>query len=261
MWPKKHIPKRKKKYWPFNGNNPMKKIKSDKLPRHIAIIMDGNGRWAKSKHLERIEGHRVGIESVRNIIETTCELGIPYLTLYTFSKENWGRPKEEVKTLLSLLSMYIAEDLPTMMEKGIRINVIGEIGDFPKKLQQELTHAMAVTAGNSHLCLNVALSYSGRTEIVRAARIIAEKMQKGLIKKVDEKVFAKYLYTADTPDPDLLIRTSGEMRLSNFLLWQVAYTEIYVTDILWPDFRKEAYLAAIKEFTSRERRFGKVKEG
>ncbi len=238
----------------------MDKIKLNKLPTHVAIIMDGNGRWARRKKLPRAEGHRVGTESVREIVTTTCELKIPYLTLYAFSKENWARPKDEVRMLFTFLSTYLKDELPLMMDKGIRFNVIGEIEDFPKKLQMEIKNAMNKTAKNKNLCLSLALSYSGRTEIIHATKGIVEAVKKGIVKKVDEKTFKKYLYAGAIPDPDLLIRTSGEMRLSNFLLWQIAYTEIYVTEIFWPDFRKKAYLEALKEFTRRERRFGKVRE-
>ena len=239
----------------------MDNIKLNKLPTHVAIIMDGNGRWAKRKKLNRAEGHAVGIEAAREIITTTCELKIPYLTLYAFSKENWARPKDEVRTLLVLLSIYLEEELPLMMDKGIRFNMVGEIEDFPKKLQMQIMDVVKRTAKNKNLHLNIALSYSGRREIIHVVKAIVEDVKKGAIKRIDERTFKKYLYAGNTPDPDFLIRTSGEMRLSNFLLWQVAYTEIYVTDILWPDFRKKAYLEALREFTRRERRFGKVREG
>jgi undecaprenyl diphosphate synthase len=238
----------------------MDKTKLDKLPTHVAIIMDGNGRWAKQKKLKRVEGHRIGMESVREIVTTTCELRIPYLTLYAFSKENWARPKDEVKTLLMLLSVYLEKELPLMLDKGIRLNIMGEIKDFPNNLRHQMEDAVQKTACNKNLHLNLALSYSGRREIVHAVKAIVEDTKKGIIKRIDENLFTRYLYTSNTPDPDLLIRTSGEMRLSNFLLWQIAYTEIYVTETLWPDFRKKAYLAALREFTRRERRFGKVKE-
>lgn len=239
----------------------MNKARLDKLPTHVAIIMDGNGRWANRKKLQRIEGHRVGMESVREVITATCELKIPHLTLYAFSKENWARPKDEVKTLMTLLSIYLEKELTVMLDKGIRLNILGEIEDFPKKLRQQMADVMQKTARNHNLHLNLALSYSGRREIVHAVQSIVEDTKKGIIKRIDENLFSKYLYSSSTPDPDLLIRTSGEMRLSNFLLWQIAYTEIYVTETLWPDFRKKAYLAALREFTRRERRFGKVKEG
>lgn len=238
----------------------MEEIKLKKLPNHVAIIMDGNGRWARQKRLKRVEGHRVGMESVREIVTATYELKIPYLTLYAFSKENWARPKDEVATLMTFLNMYLENELPLMLDKGIRLNVMGEINDFPKKLQNRIRETVQKTAHNKNLYLNLALSYSGRREIVHAAKAIVEDAKKGIIKRIDERLFSKYLYTGNTPDPDLLIRTSGEMRLSNFLLWQLAYTEIYVTETFWPDFRKKAYLEALREFAKRERRFGKVKE-
>lgn len=238
----------------------MKKAIPDRLPTHVAIIMDGNGRWARHKKLNRVEGHKVGIDSVREITEVTRELGIPYLTLYAFSKENWSRPREEVKTLMELLGLYLELELPFMMKNGIRFNVIGETGDFSKALQSQFDNVIKSTSRNRRLVLSIALSYSGRREIVRAARLIAGDAKKGIIKRIDEKTFKRYLYAPAIPDPDFLIRTSGEMRLSNFLLWQVAYTEIYVTDILWPDFRKKAYLEALRDFARRERRFGNIKE-
>jgi undecaprenyl diphosphate synthase len=238
----------------------MDKTRIDKLPAHVAIIMDGNGRWAKQKKLKRVEGHRIGMESVREIVTATCELKIPYLTLYAFSKENWARPEDEVTTLMTLLSVYLEKELPLMLDKGIRLNIVGEIEDFPKKLRHQMADVIQKTVHNKNLHLNLALSYSGRREIVHAVKAIVKDAKQGIIKRIDENLFTKYLYASDTPDPDLLIRTSGEMRLSNFLLWQVAYTEIYVTETLWPDFRKKAYLEALREFARRERRFGKVKE-
>ncbi|MBP1750965.1 MAG: pyrophosphate synthase, partial [Deltaproteobacteria bacterium] len=216
--------------------------------------------WAKKQKLKRVEGHKVGIDSVRNITEACCEFGIPYLTLYAFSKENWSRPKEEVKTLMYLLGLYLENELPFMMENGVRFNMIGERKDFSRSLQAQFDHVMKETAGNEKVVLTIALSYSGRKEIIRAVQLISEDIKSGRIKRIDERAFRKYLYAPDIPDPDLLIRTSGEMRLSNFLLWEVAYTEIYVTDILWPDFRKEAFLDALREFAKRERRFGNIKD-
>lgn len=238
----------------------MSDLEDIKLPTHVAIIMDGNGRWAKQRGLPRIEGHLVGMESVRNIITATINLKIPYLTLYAFSKENWTRPKEEVNGLLEILVIYLEKELPLMMEKDIRFNIIGDLSDFPDNIQKKIRDVMKKTLKNNALCLNIALSYSGRKEILHAARGIAEDYRDGNIKKIDERVFKRYLWTRDIPDPDLLIRTSGEMRISNFLLWQIAYTEIYVTDTLWPDFRQEAYYDALKEYSRRDRRFGRVKE-
>jgi undecaprenyl diphosphate synthase len=235
-------------------------FEQEKLPLHVAIIMDGNGRWATQRDLPRIEGHIAGIESVREAVTATREIGIPYLTLYAFSKENWSRPKEEVQGLLHLLELYLLKELPMMMEHEIRFMAIGALEDLPKKLQVMLDDVMDKTKRHKALTLNIALSYSGRQEILHAVRSVLRDMKAGRIKRIDERVFARYLYTAAMPDPDLLIRTSGEMRLSNFLLWQMAYTEIYVTETLWPDFRREAYEEALMEFTRRERRFGSLKE-
>ena len=235
-------------------------FKQEKLPLHVAIIMDGNGRWATQRNLPRLEGHLAGIESVREAVTATREIGIPYLTLYAFSKENWSRPKEEVRGLLHLLELYLEKELPMMMEKQIRFWAIGELVDLPKRLQVMLNHVMQKTEKHKALTLNIALSYSGRQEILQAVKSVLQDVKAGRVKRIDERVFARHLYTAAMPDPDLLIRTSGEMRLSNFLLWQMAYTEIYVTETLWPDFRREAYEEALLEFTRRERRFGSLKE-
>jgi len=235
-------------------------FKQEKLPLHVAIIMDGNGRWAKQRNLPRLDGHMAGIESVRETVTATREIGIPYLTLYAFSKENWSRPKEEVRGLLHLLELYLQKELPMMMEHEIRFRAIGDLDDLPKKLQTMLDDVMEKTKRHKTLTLNIALSYSGREEILQAVRSVLKEFKAGRVKRIDERVFGRYLYTAGMPDPDLLIRTSGEMRLSNFLLWQMAYTEIYVTETLWPDFRREAYEEALLEFTRRERRFGNLKE-
>jgi undecaprenyl diphosphate synthase len=232
----------------------------EKLPKHVAIIMDGNGRWARNRALPRVDGHLAGIESVRDVVTMTRELNIPILTLYAFSKENWTRPKMEVQALLALLAVYLQKELPTMMKEDIRFRPIGDLSDLPMDLQQQLSSVIKETENNKSMTLNIALSYSGREEILRAVRSIAEAVKKGGLTEIDEGAFNRYLYTAGMPDPDLLIRTSGEMRLSNFLLWQLAYTEIYVTDTLWPDFRREAYQKALADFAGRERRFGSLKE-
>jgi len=236
------------------------RVNRKKLPRHVAIIMDGNGRWARNRALPRAEGHIAGIESVRDVVTATREFAIPYLTLYAFSKENWTRPKEEVEALLALLAVYLQRELPLMMKEDIRFRPIGDIGDLPLDLQEHLNGVSRETEKNKSMLLNIALSYSGREEILRATRLIAEDLSRGSITDLDERVFSRYLYTAGMPDPDLLIRTSGEMRLSNFLLWQLAYTEIYVTDTLWPDFRREAYERALSDYGGRKRRFGSLKE-
>lgn len=232
----------------------------DRLPTHVAIIMDGNGRWAKMRNLPRIEGHISGIEAAKEIVETTKELKIPYLTLYAFSKENWRRPQSEVMNLLELLDTYLENELPRLVESDIRFNVIGEIEDFPEKIQKKIRQAMDQTKSNKSLTLTVALSYSGRAEIIHAVKKIIRDVKNGKIENIEEESFRRYLYTKDIPDPDLLIRTSGEKRLSNFLLYQIAYTEIYITDTLWPDFRKKEYLEALADYSKRERRFGALKE-
>jgi undecaprenyl diphosphate synthase len=235
-------------------------LEKERLPRHVAIIMDGNGRWARSRALPRIEGHIAGIESVRDIITMTREKGIPYLTLYAFSRENWTRPKDEVQGLMTLLGVYLERELPLMMKNNISFRSIGAVEDLSPELQHQLKGVVDATKTNASMILNLAISYSGREEILRATRRIAEDLSVGRVKEVDETLFSAYLYTADIPDPDLLIRTSGEMRLSNFLLWQLAYTEIYVTPTFWPDFRREAYEEALEDFRGRERRFGTLKE-
>jgi len=238
----------------------MRPFDNEKLPRHVAIIMDGNGRWAQARNLPRVEGHIIGIESVRDVVSATRELGIPYLTLYAFSKENWVRPRDEVRKLMELLGIYLDKELSLMLEKDIRFNMIGEMKDFPKKLQEKMHSVMRKTARHKGLTLNLALSYSGRQEILHAITSLLEDVKKGSVKKINEHVFKKYLYTGTTPDPDFLIRTSGEMRLSNFLLWQMAYTEIFVTKVFWPDFRRKHYISALREFCKRERRFGRIED-
>lgn len=230
-----------------------------KLPRHVAIIMDGNGRWAQQRNLDRIEGHIAGTESVRDVVTCSREMGISYLTLYAFSKENWSRPREEVKKLWALLQIFLQSELELMQEKDIRFNTIGAISDLPLKAQHMLSNVMEKTRKNRALTLTIALSYSGREEILHAVGKLLEDMKANPVKRLSEKVFSRYLYTGDLPDPDLLIRTSGEMRLSNFLLWQMAYTEIFVTDTLWPDFRRESYVEALQAYARRERRFGAVR--
>ncbi len=237
----------------------MQDIEKSKLPGHVAVIMDGNGRWARFRNLPRAEGHLQGMESVRDVVTATRDLNIPFLTLYAFSKENWKRSEEEVKRLLEILGVYLQNELPLMMEKDIRFNIVGNLSDFPKRLRHQIMDVMEKTASNRSLVLSIALSYSGREEIVNAVKLILNDVKKGSLKRINEKVFSRYLYTRNMPDPDLLIRTSGEMRISNFLLWQIAYAEIYITDILWPDFGKEAYLEALEEYTRRERRFGSAK--
>jgi undecaprenyl diphosphate synthase len=230
------------------------------LPRHVAIIMDGNGRWAARRQRPRIFGHRAGMRSVRAVIETAGDLHIPYLTLYAFSKENWKRPRNEVDALMRLLRRYIATERSELMSRGVRVRAIGEIDRLGAEAREDLERLIAETAHNDRLTVVLAISYGGRAEIVQATQQIAEAARSGTLRpeSLDEVVFAGFLYTAHLPDPDLLIRTSGEMRVSNFLLWQIAYTELYVTEILWPDFGRGAFLDAIEEYLTRERRFGAV---
>jgi undecaprenyl diphosphate synthase len=228
------------------------------LPRHVAIIMDGNGRWAKQRHLPRIEGHRAGAESARIIIRTAGELGIKYLTLYAFSVENWNRPKDEVDALMKYLIHYLKTETPELNKNNVRLEVIGQIYRLPENVQDHLNKSIATLSKNNGLTLVMALSYGGRTEIVEAVRSVAAKVKSGQLDPSDitEQIFAQHLYTHNIPDPDLLIRTSGEMRVSNFLLWQISYTELVVTQTLWPDFRKPQFFAALEEYNRRHRRFG-----
>ncbi len=233
-------------------------IKADKLPRHVAVIMDGNGRWAKARMLRRIVGHRKGVETVRVIVEECSRVGIGYLTLYAFSAENWSRPKTEVHALMALLKKYIRMEVPRMQQNNIRFNVIGAREELPPDVRQVVSDAIAVTSGNTGMTLTLALSYGARQEIVRACRSVAADIAAGRIapEAMTEKDLASYLYTADMPDPDLLIRTSGETRVSNFLLWQMAYTELYFTEVNWPDFTVQELHKAFNDFRQRERRYG-----
>jgi undecaprenyl diphosphate synthase len=232
----------------------LREIDAAHLPRHIAVIMDGNGRWARKRRLPRIAGHRAGVQSVRDVVEACGRLNVPVLTVYAFSKENWKRPKAEVDFLMELLCEYLRKELADLKANNVRVNVIGRLGDLPVPVQGEIETAIGATAGNDGLLLNLALSYGGRAEIVDAVR---ELIRDGVDPdRVDEAAIAKRLYTRFLPDPDLVIRTGGEMRISNFLLWQIAYAEIVVTDVLWPDFRRYHLFQALIEFQRRERRFG-----
>jgi undecaprenyl diphosphate synthase len=233
-----------------------RRVNPERLPAHIAIIMDGNGRWAGQRHLPRVEGHRAGITAVREVIETSARLGIEVLTLYAFSMENWKRPRAEVSKLMSLLKRYIRSELNTLLSNNIRFRVIGRREELAADVQAELVNAEARTAANTGMLFNIALNYGGRAEIVDAARrAIASGIAPDAL---DEQQFGRLLYTGGQPDPDLLIRTSGEMRVSNFLLWQIAYAEIWVTDVLWPDFRRRHLLDAILDFQKRDRRYGGI---
>jgi undecaprenyl diphosphate synthase len=229
-----------------------------KLPNHLAIIMDGNGRWAQARMLPRIMGHRKGVQTVRLIVEECTKVGIRFLTLFAFSAENWSRPKTEVRSLMSLLKKYIKLEVPRMMRNNTRFKVIGNRDDLPDDVRSALDDAMAVTAANSGMTLTLALSYGSRQEMLQAAKSVAADIVSGrlLPEALSENSFSDYLYTSSLPDPDLLIRTSGEMRISNFLLWQLAYAELYFTEINWPDFGREELHKALNDYQSRERRFG-----
>lgn len=241
----------------------LKLIERENLPRHVAIIMDGNGRWAKAKGLNRILGHQKGVDTVKKIVEAAGGIGLEYLTLYTFSMENWKRPREEVNALMSLMVDAIMREMAGLIQQGVVVKVIGNMKDLPASVQVKLEELVRNTAANKGLKLILALSYGARWEILEAAKKIAGAYKAGLIPDVEaltEADFATYLTTTDIPDPDLLIRTSGECRLSNFLLWQCAYTEFYFIDKFWPDFEKDDLYLAIRNFQQRERRFGKTGE-
>lgn len=233
-------------------------IPPERLPSHLAIIMDGNGRWAKERGLSRLEGHRAGAESVKVIVRAVRKYNIPHLTLYAFSKENWGRPGAEIRGLWTLLRRYLKSELEEMLDTGIALNAIGDVQELPDETRRLLMDTMNATSRGKDMVLTLALSYGGRDEIVHAARALAQKVASGSIgpQDIDKKLFAANLYTRDIPDPDLLVRTSGEMRISNFLLWQIAYCEIYATDTYWPDFREDELHKALRVFAGRKRRFG-----
>ncbi|MDA3837684.1 MAG: isoprenyl transferase [Candidatus Delongbacteria bacterium] len=225
-----------------------------KIPMHVAIIMDGNGRWAMKQGMNRVNGHVKGVNSVRDVLEISTDIGVQHLTIYVFSKENWNRPEFEVNSLMSLLVNTIAKEINSLMERNIRVKLIGEIQDLPDKARQSIVDIISETENNTGMTLQLAISYSGREEIINAVNSIIESGKKD----ITEEDFSKYLYTANLPDPELLIRTGGDFRVSNFLLWQIAYTEFYITDILWPEFSKYDFLQAIDSYQNRERRFGKT---
>lgn len=237
-------------------------IKKQAVPKHIAIIMDGNGRWAKQRGAARVFGHQNAVEAVRAVVEGCGEAGVEFLTLYAFSTENWARPRQEVNALMSLLVSTIRKEVKKLNENNVRLKAIGQLSDLPQTAQQELQDAMALTAQNSGLTLTLALSYSGRWDLTQAMRRMAEDVRYGRLEPaaVDAQTISRYLSTSFMPEPELLIRTSGEMRISNFMLWELAYTELYFTPILWPDFRKQHLFEAIRSFQQRERRFGKISE-
>ncbi len=238
------------------------KINASKLPKHVAVIMDGNGRWAKQRGKLRIFGHKNGVKAVRDTVETAAELGIKVLTLYAFSTENWNRPKIEIDMLMSLLVSSLKKELKLFLKNNISLQVIGDLNSLPQKAQNELTEVIEKTKNNSHLILNLALSYSSKDEIVNAFKNISKKIVNNelSIKEIDKNIINNHLYTRNLPNVDLMIRTSGEKRLSNFLLWQIAYAELYFTDVFWPDFNKEEFYKAIIDYQQRERRFGKTSD-
>lgn len=237
-------------------------IHTDKLPNHLAIIMDGNGRWAKQQGLLRVIGHENGTKSVREVVEASAEIGIKHLTLYAFSTENWNRPKVEVKTLMKLLVKSLKKEIKTLQDNDIRLNAIGCLNDLPKKAKEELEEVLEKTKNNKRMILTLALSYGSREELINMVKKISDKVKNNIISSdsIDESIINKHLYTQNLPDVDLLIRTSGEQRISNFLLWQIAYAELYFTSILWPDFKKHDLYTALIDYQNRERRFGKTSE-
>ena len=240
----------------------LEKLDLTRLPRHLAVIMDGNGRWAQKRHLPRIAGHRSGTQSARTTIETCARLKIEALTLYAFSVENWRRPKTEIDFLMALLRDYLRKEMPLIQKNEIRMRFLGRMDELPAGVQKDVRDAMERTAGNKGMVLCVALNYGGRAEIVDAMNaILSERNGPGTSDKITEEQLSRHLYTEGLPDPDLLIRTSGEMRVSNFLLWQIAYAEIFVTETLWPDFNRARLLEALLEFQKRERRYGGIREG
>ncbi|SCG83414.1 undecaprenyl diphosphate synthase [Proteiniborus sp. DW1] len=244
----------------INTNTLLSKIDMDKLPKHVAIIMDGNGRWARKRLLPRTAGHREGVERVKEIVEAAGNLGIPYLTLYAFSTENWGRPKEEIDTLMKLLVEYLKKELTTLHKNNVKINILGNIDDLPALPREEVKKAVEKTKNNDKMNLNIALNYGGRNEIVNGIKSLIKDVRSGdvILDEINEEVFKNYLFTRNQPDPDLLIRPSGEKRLSNFLLYQVAYTEFVFSDVYWPEFNTEQLYKSLIEYQSRKRRFGGI---
>lgn len=239
-----------------------KDLTPSRMPSHVAVIMDGNGRWAKSRGLPRIMGHRKGVDTLKKLLRCCRDWGVQALTAYAFSTENWGRPTREVEFLMTLFERVLRQELKEMMAEGVRIQFVGNLAALPETLQKEIDRAVKETAGNQGIRFSVATNYGGRQEILQACRAIAHQVKQGHLdpEDIDESLFSRHLYTADISDPDLLIRTSGEMRISNFLLWQLAYSEFYITDTLWPDFDTDEFYLAMKAFQKRDRRFGKVHE-
>jgi undecaprenyl diphosphate synthase len=240
----------------------MSRLEPAKLPRHVAIIPDGNGRWAEARGLPRNEGHRVGTETMREVVRAAHELGIRWLTVYAFSQENRGRPPEEVDAIMDLLASYVDRETDELLRNGIRLRAIGRLGDLPRRVQERVERTVRLSESNAEMTLTFALAYGGRAELVDAARRLAREVESGRLESdaIDEKAFQSALYAPDLPDPDLLIRTGVENRISNFLLWQLSYTELYFSEVLWPDFGKEHLVAALRAYQARERRFGKTSE-
>lgn len=240
----------------------LKRIARDKVPVHVAIVMDGNGRWAAQRGLPRLAGHRAGANAIREVVGLAPEIGVKYLTLYTFSIENWRRPEGEIKGLMSLIDEMLQGELSELHQKGVKINVIGRLSQMPNFIQKSFQDAMELTKSNESLTLNIALNYGGRAEIVDAVREISRAVKEKSLspESINEEIIAKHLYTANIPDPELFIRTSGELRISNFLLWQIAYAELWVTPVLWPDFKRRDFLEAIYAFQQRKRRYGGLEE-
>ena len=236
-------------------------IDMENIPKHIAIIMDGNGRWAKKRKLPRTMGHKAGVETIRRVLKEADKLGVKYMTLYAFSTENWKRPKDEVNALMKLLIQYLRQEINELHKNGVKINVLGDISKLPLECQKEINSSVVKTENNTGITMNIALNYGGRDEIIRATKLIVEDILSGKIKKedIDDKIFEEHLYTKGIPDPDIIIRPSGEQRLSNFLLWQCAYSEFWYSDICWPDFKEEDLRKAIYDFQNRDRRFGGIK--
>lgn len=236
-------------------------IDIENIPKHIAIIMDGNGRWAKKRKLPRTMGHKAGVETIRRVLKEADKLGVKYMTLYAFSTENWKRPKDEVNALMKLLIQYLRQEINELHKNGVKINVLGDISKLPLECQKEINSSVVKTENNTGITMNIALNYGGRDEIIRATKLILEDILSGKIKKedIDDNIFEEHLYTKGIPDPDIIIRPSGEQRLSNFLLWQCAYSEFWYSDICWPDFKEEDLRKAIYDFQNRDRRFGGIK--
>ncbi len=234
------------------------KLDPKKLPQHVAIIMDGNGRWAKKRRLPRAAGHLAGVKTVRRIVKTSSDIGIKFLTMYAFSTENWKRPKDEINAIMSLFKIYLKKEISTFNRNNVRLNVIGNTENLSDDLQEIIDNALKKTSANKGLTFTLAINYGSRQEIINAVKNIVNDVEKGIINKdINESTISKYLYTSDLPDPDLLIRTSGERRISNFLLWQLSYSEIWITDTYWPDFEQAEYIKAILDYQNRQRRFGK----